>query len=53
MASIYTVDNTNDLIAAITAFGAGGGVIYLCPGTYSLSSSLTLNSNLFLKGAGM
>jgi hypothetical protein len=53
MSSIYTVDNPTDLIAAITAIGTGGGVIYLCPGTYTLTASLTLNSNLYVKGAGM
>jgi hypothetical protein len=53
MGSIYVVDNATDLIAAVTAIGSGGGTVWLCPGTYTLTASLTLSSNLYLKGAGM
>jgi hypothetical protein len=51
MGNIYIVDNPTDLIAAITAIGTGGGVIYLCPRAHSLTASLTLNSDLTLHGA--
>jgi hypothetical protein len=50
---IYIVDNVIDLGAAITAIGTNKGVIYICPGTYDLGSTLTIQSNMHLIGAGM
>jgi hypothetical protein len=49
-----TADDTTAIQAAITAAGAVGGVVYLPPGSFVLSSNLSLASgNVTLRGAGM
>jgi hypothetical protein len=45
-------DDTVEIQAAITATPSIGGVVFLPPGTYRLSASLVLKSNLVLMGAG-
>jgi hypothetical protein len=46
-------DSTAAIQAAITALPAGGGRIYMPPGTYKLTSSLTVStSNVLIEGSG-
>src|SRR5690242_6647096 len=48
-------DNTDDtaaIQAAIAALPAGGGLIYFPPGTYKITSAITVRSALTLKGSG-
>lgn len=47
-----TTDDTEAIQNAIDAVASGGGVVYLPEGTYKLSSALTVNSDLHLRGAG-
>lgn len=48
-----TTDDTTAINAAITAANATGGVVFLPPGTYKISSPLNLSTaNVSLKGAG-
>ena len=48
-----TTDDTTAIQAAITAIGSGGGTLYFPPGTYIISSALTISGDNFLVlGAG-
>src|ERR1019366_2384872 len=44
-----TTSLTNTLAAAVAA---GGGTVYLPPGTYKVTSTITLVSNILIRGAG-
>jgi hypothetical protein len=45
-------DDTSAIQAAIAALPAGGGLVYFPPGTYKITSAITVRSALTLKGAG-
>lgn len=46
-------DSTAAINSAVTAaIAAGGGIVYLPPGTYLKSGAVNLSSNIVLKGAG-
>lgn len=46
-----TIDNTEDVQATIDAVSAaGGGTVYLQPGTYTLTTDLTIPSGVTLEG---
>lgn len=48
-----STDDTTAIQAAITAANATGGTVFLPPGTYKISSVLTLSTaNVMLRGAG-
>jgi len=47
------VDDTAAIQRAIDAAAAGGGVVFFPPGTYKITSTLTVPSNVTLQGAGM
>lgn len=47
-----STDDTAAIQATINLASANGGVVYLPPGTYNISASLTLTSNIVFTGAG-
>jgi hypothetical protein len=48
-----TDDTTAVRNAIVAASAAGGGIVYLPAGTYKISGTLTLGSNMELRGAGI
>ena len=51
----YVCDGTADDVqiqAAATALSTTGGIVYIKPGTYSLTASVTLPDNVSIQGAG-
>lgn len=48
-----STNDTTAISSALTALSsAGGGILYFPPGTYMINSTLTLVSNVVLRGAG-
>ena len=45
-------DDTSAITAAITALGSGGGVVYFPPGTYRVTSTLSVPQNVSFQGTG-
>ena len=52
-ATIITIDPTADIQATIDALGAGGGIVQLGPGTYTVASQLSITANVILRGQGV
>ena len=48
-----TADSTTAINSAITAASSGGGDVYLPPGSFKITSSLTMVVNVRLRGAGV
>jgi len=51
-ATIITIDPTVDIQATIDALGSAGGVVRLGPGTYTLTTTLTIPDGVSLVGSG-
>ena len=47
-----STDDSSAIAAAITALGANGGVVYFPPGTYRVTTTLTVPQNVSLIGTG-
>lgn len=47
-----STDDTTAIAAAITAASSNGGIVYFPPGTYRVTSTLTLGAKVSLQGAG-
>lgn len=47
-----STDDTISIRSAIAAVPSAGGIVYFPPGTYRITSALTMKSGLALKGAG-